>query len=146
MRSKIEDTLGNIRLTVQQQLTLSGSQNLTIIQGDDYTRAGIRLDIDTSALSNPSMNLSTYHLIVAFRTPTATLGYRLDIGGSAGSHFAIFAPPSSVTELWPTGTFALLYRIEWASNEFQTLGDPATMIIEPFDLAPGNIADLATPE
>jgi len=138
----VATTLGSIRLTVQQQLTLSGSRDITIVQGDDYTRAGIRIDLDTSDMDDPLVDLSTYHLVIAVRTATDIIALRMDIAGDPGEHYVIFAPPSSLTEDWPTGTFAMLYRIEWDSNEYQTLGDPATMIILPFDIEPEDIVDL----
>jgi hypothetical protein len=142
----VAGTLGSVRLTVQQQLTLSGSTDITITQGDDYTRTGIRLDLNTSGLADPDTDLSAYHLILAIKVPNDTIGYRLDILGDPGEHYAIFAPSSAITEDWPTGTFALLYRIEWDTNEYQTLGDPATLIVQPFDIEDADITDLATPE
>lgn len=139
--SSVVTLLNGIRLTIQQQLTISGSLDLAVIQGDDYTRAGVRIDLDTSGMDDPMVNLSTYKLIAAAQS-TPRIVVRMDIDGSPGAHYATFNPPSSLTEDWPEGRFNLLYRVEWAANEYETIGEQASLTVSPFDIAPGEIVDL----
>jgi hypothetical protein len=139
--------LQNVRLSLQQQLTLDGTTNITIIQGDDYTRAPIRFDLATDSLDDPDMDLSTYHLIIAANTGSSSqrIVMRADILGSPGAHYALFNPSSAQTELWPTGSFPLLYRIEWAENVYQTIDADGILTVNPFDTVPGHIVNLPTP-
>jgi hypothetical protein len=145
--SQVSVALQNVRLSLQQQLTLDGTTDLVVIQGDDYTRSGVRIDLVTESLDDPDMDLSTYHLIIAANTGSSAqkIVLRADILGAPGSHYAIFNPPSTMTELWPTGTFPLLYRIEWDANEYQTIDAEGLLTVNPFDTVPADIVNLPTP-
>lgn len=145
--SGVTVSLQNVRLSLQQQLTLDGTTDLIVIQGDDYTRSGVRIDLVTDSLDDPDMDLSTYHLIIAANTGASAqkVVLRADILGLPGSHYAIFNPPSTMTELWPIGTFPLLYRIEWDANEYQTIDAEGLLTVNPFDTVPAHIVNLPTP-
>ena len=134
--------LGGIELTVQQQTAIAGQTSITVNQGKDYTRRPMRITIDTSGWSNPTEDLSSQKLIFAWLEGTTKKGVRMDIEGSPGSHYSDFNPTSAQTELWDTGTFNAHYAIEWGTDEYEEIGEPTTMTVEPFDFEPGDLIDV----
>lgn len=142
--TQVAAALTEVRLSVQTQLTLTSGINLRVIQGDDYTRAGslVRIDLDTSGMTDPNINLSAYKFVVCGRNGSNLIAVRMPILGAAGSHYCEFDPASSITETWGTGTYDLLYRIEWAANEFTTLNEEGILRVDPFDIEPADIIDI----
>jgi hypothetical protein len=137
----VANVMASVSLNLQQQITVSGQSDIVVYQGDDYTRSGWRVNLDTSELDDPDMDLSAYKLIIAADT-NPRIALRLEIVGDPGEHYALLQPPSSITEAWPTGRFGLLYRIEWAENEYTTLNGRTNLQILPFDIDEADITDL----
>jgi hypothetical protein len=133
--------LSAIQLSVQQQITLSSGTQLSVIQGDDYTRVGVRIDLDTSGLEDPDEDLSGYKFVIAIQAATV-FGVRMSILGDPGEHYVLFQPASTVTETWPIGRYNCLYRIEIAENKYETIGVQGVIEITPFDIDDDQITDI----
>jgi len=140
----IAAALSQVQLSVQTQLTLTSGTDLRVIQGDDYTRTGskIVINLDTSGMIDPNIDLSSYSLVICGRNGSSLIAVRMPIAGSPGAHTVDFDPPSSLTETWQPGNYDLLYRIEWASDEFTTLHETGILRVDPFDIEPGDIVNI----
>jgi hypothetical protein len=138
----ISSALASIQLSVQSQITLAGGTDLNVIQGDDYTRAGTRIDLDTSNLPNPNEDLSSKKFIVAAKNGSTKIAVRMPIVGAPGSHYCFFDPPASLTETWPEGVYNILYRLEWAADEYETLNASGVLTVAAFDIEPGDLVDI----
>lgn len=141
MAEGVAAALASIQLSAQSLLTISGTKNLVVIRGDHYVDAPTRFDIDTSSLPDPDVDLSSKKLIIAAKREATKFAVSMPIQGTAGNHYALFNPPSSLTETWVEGQYELLYRIEWGSNQYQTVGD-GILDIRPFDIGPSDITAL----
>lgn len=137
--------LSAIQLSVQQQITISGGTQLSVVQGDDYTRVGVRIDLDTSGLPDPDEDLSEYKFVIAIQAANV-FGVRMSIEGDPGEHYVTFAPASTVTETWPVGRYNCLYRLEIAENKYETIGVQGVIEITPFDIDEDQITDIDVEE
>jgi hypothetical protein len=108
-----------LTLTVQQQRVINGAKELAIYQGDDYVENPIRIDIDQSEMVDPQADLSAYKLVVSFENGDSTTGLRMEISGSAGSHYSHCNP----------------------ADKFWTVC-PGFVIVETHDIEPGDIVDI----
>ena len=86
-------------------------------------------------------------MIAAANTNSSStkIAVRMPIEGSAGNHYADFDPSSAVTELWPIGTYNLIYGIEDSADVYRDLTDsdnPAVLTVEPFDVEDSDLVDI----
>ena len=141
--NEVAARLAGIRLSTQKQNAISGETYLTVRQGSDYTRTPVRIDIDQSEMTNPTEDMSAYHLVVSYVDGSGTeKGLRMAIEGSGGSHFSRFAPSSAVTETFIAGRHEAVFRIEFSVDEFGELGE-GFLIVETHDVEPENIIDIS---
>lgn len=133
--------LSAIQLSVQQQITILGGTQLSVVQGDDYTRVGVRIDLDTSGLPDPDEDLSGYKFVIAIQAANV-FGVRMSIEGDPGEHYVTFSPASTVTETWPIGRYNCLYRLEIDENKYETIGVQGVIEITPFDIDENQIVDI----
>lgn len=119
---------GTTLVVSNANLTASGSA-LEVNQGDHYADIPTRIDIESEA------DLTAYHLVIAARLQTATatkLGLRMAIQSDEDGQFAMFGPTSTQTEAWSAGTYELRYRIQYAANQYRTIGRGILTVL-PFD-------------
>lgn len=126
----LADALAGTSLTINSPI-FSGEdgQNLSLIQGDDYSNTPVRIDIESGE------DLTALHFVIAARLQSNSsikLGLRMQIQSDGAGQFAMFAPTAEQTESWSSGTYAIRYRIQYATNKFKTF-KKGILTVDPFD-------------
>jgi hypothetical protein len=143
LADEVAARLAGIQLSMSQQQALAGVKSLAVYQGDDYTDNPIRIDIDQSNMADDDADLSSYHLVVSFVAGGESHGFRMEIEGTGGAHYAEFAPTSAQTEAMASGRHEALFRIEYGVDKFQTIS-PGFMEVSTHDVEPGDIDNIGS--
>lgn len=119
----VTDRISGVQLTFQQQAQLSSEKRLSVVQGDDYSRNPIRIDIDVAGEIDGDTDLTQTVLVVSFERWGSPFGFRIPIEGSEGDYYAMFSASYTQTRWLPVGHHEALFRIEYEANELFTIGE-----------------------